>query len=519
MARFERTEGILRTFWEIVLDGRRLHTRSGRFGHEGEALLRTFEDEVAARVEHDRLISAHLKAGFEPSAGQVDPATTQLERLTVNFSGAGGAVAIAAQGERVTERRWSEERDEVEISTRGYDDAAGALDELDLRAVQHTRQGMNETGRHHDRAPRLEPTRHRSPVASDPEQEAACLAAPAGDARPWQIYADWLQGRGDARGELAALFLAGKTHEGLSLLEQQREVLLGPVARHLPLEVGDLVFRHGFLTRARLTRRHGTDTDLAALTRAFLALPLARFVTALRFGLASHDADNDWGPTVAALADAPHAGQLTGLALDDFGPEESDLASTPFGDLSGVWKALPALETFTLRSGAGGVLGTIDHPHLRSFTRESSGLSASELEAIAQARWPSLQSLEVWTGATPLGAEVTTRALRPIVEGVGLPRLRHLGLVDCELSRELIPVLAGSPLLPRLTSLDLSCGVLGDDDVPTLLRHAPRFAHLERLDLSGNLLDLRVDDVRHALPNAVLEGQRTDEGRTVAEAE
>ncbi|MCA2981029.1 MAG: TIGR02996 domain-containing protein, partial [Myxococcaceae bacterium] len=353
--------------------------------------------------------------------------------------------------------------------------------------------------------------------ASEPEHERACLAAAPDDAGPWQVYADWLQGRGDPRGTLAALFLSGQGAAGTSFLERWREALLGPAAQLVPLEAGALVFRHGFLTQARLWRRRGSATDLSALTRAFLAQPFTRFVTALRFGLASDEADNDWGPTLAALVESPRAAQLSALAFDDFGPDEADLASTPFGDLSRLWAGLPALEHLSLRSGAGGVLGRVEHPRLKSFVRVSTGLSASELRSIGAARWPALERLELWTGSTALGAEVTAEALRPLVEGQALPRLTHLGLVACEEARELVPMLLGSPLLPRLRTLDLSRGLVADAEAGLLLRHADRLRHLERLDLSENLLSpAGRDALARALPNARLDGQRTDEGRIVA---
>jgi uncharacterized protein (TIGR02996 family) len=520
MPRLERLDGRRRAFWQIDLDGAVITIVQGAFGDEGQRTVRRYEAPAEARAAYERLLVEHERAGFEATSGRVEPCDRDTERLTVHLEGVGARVAVSAEGDQVSERRFTRLADEVVFSSRGFDDADQALDELDARVSHLVRDGMSETSRQRAvvRPPLVEPA-HRGLVSHHAQHEAACLAAAPDDARPWRVYADWLQGRGDARGELAALLLAGKTGEGLGFLDRQREVLFDAVARHLPLEVGDFVFRHGFLTRARLRRHPGRSTDLAALTDAFLHRPVARFVTGLRFGLASYAADNDWGPTLAVLAGSALAPQLTWLAFDDFGPEEAELESTPFGDLSRLWSALPSLEHLRVRSGAGGELGRIEHPGLKTFIRESGGLSSTELSAIVSARWPALEHLALWTGSTQLGAEVSAEALRPLLEGAGLPSLTHLGLINCERSRELVLVLLGSPLLPRLRSLDLSKGLVSDAEAELLIRNAQRLRHLTRLDLSENLIALARDDLAKALPNAHLGRQRTDEGRVVAVVE
>jgi uncharacterized protein (TIGR02996 family) len=520
MPRFERLDGRQRAFWQIDLDGAVITIRQGAFGDEGQRTVRRYDDAGAARAAYERLVAEHQRAGYEAATGRVDPDDLDTERLTVHLEGGGAQVAVSAQGDQVTERRFSGAADEVLFSSRGFDDSDQALDELDVRVSLLLRDGLSETSRHTAfvRPSPVEPA-HRGLVAQHAQHEAACLSAAPDDARPWKVYADWLESRGDARGELASLLLAGKTGEALAFFERQREVLFDAVAHHLPLEVGDFVFRHGFLTRARLKRHQGRTTDLAALTEAFVQRPVARFLTGLRFGLSSYAADNDWGPTLAVLAQSPFANQLTWLAFDDFGPEEADLASTPFGDLSRLWSALPALEHLRLRSGAGGELGRIAHARLKTFIRESGGLSSTELGAIAEARWPSLEHLELWTGSTRLGAEVSASALRPLLEGASLPRLTHLGLIDCERSREVLQMLVGSPLLSRLRSLDLSKGLFSDAEAALVLQHAHRFRHLTRFDLSENLIAQARDELARALPNVRLERQRTDEGRVVAVVE
>jgi hypothetical protein len=48
-----------------------------------------------------------------------------------------------------------------------------------------------------------------------------------------------------------------------------------------------------------------------------------------------------------------------------------------------------------IRSGAGGTLGILGLPNLKTFIRESGGLSEREIESIINAKWPKLDRLGV----------------------------------------------------------------------------------------------------------------------------
>jgi uncharacterized protein (TIGR02996 family) len=362
------------------------------------------------------------------------------------------------------------------------------------------------------------------PSASNPELEARLLTHPD-DAQAAAVYADWLQTHGDPRGELAALFQGGKSAEAEAWLAANPDRLFGELDVRLDTEVNDLVWTHGFLRGATLKRLNfDSRTDLAALTRALLALPVARFVTALRFGLASYESDNDWGPTMAAVAASAQAARVRSLRFDDYTYEDCEISWTPFGDFSPYWDRVPALEELHIRSGAGGTLGDVALPSLRTLIRESGGLSAAEITSIMNARLPRLERLDVWTGSSDYGAEATVEHFQPLLEGRLFPTLTHFGLVNSELGPDLLVPLATSPLLRRLRVLDLSKGVLGDEHVAVLVERADAFRHLERLDLSENCFsDERLAaELTSRLPNAVVADQRegeTTEDRYVAVGE
>lgn len=346
-------------------------------------------------------------------------------------------------------------------------------------------------------------------TARNPALEAA-VSANRADGGAARVYADWLSSQGDVRGELAALLQADEQAEVAQWLSENADRVLGAHDVRLGDEVYDLQWTNGFLDQVSLRRgRHGgADTDLAELTASVLRLPVATFLRRVRFGLASYESDNDWSATMEAVTSAPQVAQLTTLLFNDYTYEDCEISWTPFGDFSGAWQKLPALEHLHIRSGEGGTLGELVLPRLKRFVRESGGLGTEELDSILRARWPALEHLEVWTGSTTYGAVATLDRVQPLFDGTSTPALDSFGLVNCEFVHECLEPLARSKLLPRLRRLDLSKGALQDRDVDVLLKHADAFRHLVVLDLRENQLEEGVARIAAVLPNARLGEQR-----------
>ncbi len=353
-------------------------------------------------------------------------------------------------------------------------------------------------------------------VATDPELEAQCLASPDSPA-PWSVYADWLMAAGDPRGPLAALHLAGKTTEAADYLSSHAEALLGGFA-----DAVELTWRHGFAIGARIkvVERDDRTFELEESTAGFLALPIARFVRALRFGLADREVEaNDWGPTLDAILAAPQAAQITELRFDDYSSDDNEISWTPFGDLTAI-VGLPALEVLHIRSGLGGTLGPLALPALRKYVRISGGLDPRELTDLADSTLPGLEFLELWLGTPAYQGDVTVADLAPILAGTVVPALRHLGLVNTMLTDELVPALARSALLPRLATLDLSRGTMTAQGAAALVAHAVAFRHLTAVDLDDNhLTPAEVERVCAALPQVHSASQRDEERAGDGEAE
>jgi hypothetical protein len=352
-----------------------------------------------------------------------------------------------------------------------------------------------------------------APHASNPELEAQLASATDDKAHvaAATVYADWLQTQNDVRGELAALWLGGKQDGAREWVATNATKLFGALDVKLDIEVYDLVWKHGFLVGASLKRVSiDSNTDLGAMTREFLALPVARFVTALRFGLESYESDNDWSSTMTAVAESPQAATLRSLRFDDYHSEDCEISWTAFGDFSDAWRSFPVLEELVIRSGEGGNLGEIDLPNLRTFRRISGGLSGDEIRSILSAKWPKLEHLEIWFGSEDYGASGNISMLGDLFGGSAPSTLRHLGLCNAQFAPEIVAALVRSPLLARLSSIDLSGGVLMDSDADVLIANAAKLAHLSKIDLSENLLNERMDDLKKALPNAIVDDQRYD---------
>lgn len=521
MPRYEFSEGSSNKFWEIELNGLSWTTRWGRIGTVGQSKTQTFETAELARHEYDRLVVTKVKKGYRLVGGSPRPVAAPkkaaplapLQVTTVRLEAdrewleltLDGDVVRQVSGSNSTKRKSSQER---------HPSVADARD-MHARLISvYTRRGYVEVSRSVEaRDPDDQPGGARTLSIDDPAQEAACLAAAPDDSTPWSVYADFLQSRGDKRGELAALLTSSPATADAFAAKHALALWVDPELDPSMGRVTELTHRFGFYRGATL-RLDGDEDSLALddLTRRFLEQPITRFVTSLRFGLAHFESNNDWGPTITAIAKSTRATELRELAFNAYTSEDCELSWTPFGDFSKAWGKLTGLESLHLRSGKGGTLGTINLPRLKRFIRESGGLGADELHSIMKANWPELEWLELWTGSSDFGAQATLEHFVPLLEGKGPPKLRRLGVVNSELGPSLLGLIAQSKLLKQLKVLDFSKGVLCDREVSVLIRYAESFRHLELFDLSANLFEHRLDELQRALPNARLDAQRDFEG-------
>ncbi len=443
-------------FFEVRVEGTQLVVRFGPRDRIVSERIRPQASELAANSEMERLISTHLEREYsEVFPDQVVPRTAVVH--------------------------------------------TAALDELD-------RKELRDLAKARALAADLERQRARATIASEPSLEAECRAART-DPAPWAVYADWLMQQGDPRGEIAASLNGGQPSLAKQVFELHQAKLCGFAEPAI-----DLQYRHGFAIGATIPNPGDASWKLHQVVAALLASPVGTFLEELRCGLteSGSGAELGWRPTLETIVES-HGDQLRVLHLDRYTYDDTMMHWVDMGDWSGLLDHLPALEDLRVR-GDQVAYGSIDLPSLRSFVRQSCTMRNEELAQLARARWPSLDHLELWFGSAEYGVDPEVEHIRPLLVGKNMPRLRHLGLVNCDAHMTLLPELARSQVLPRLDSLDLSKGTFGHDETAFLVEHAPSFRHLASIDLEDNFLDASdIARLRGVLDNVIVTSQRIDD--------
>ncbi|CAL9525812.1 hypothetical protein SUDANB121_03949 [Nocardiopsis dassonvillei] len=207
------------------------------------------------------------------------------------------------------------------------------------------------------------------------------------------------------------------------------------------------------------------------------------------------------------LALAPRLTGLRHLFYGDVLQRQNEISWIHHTDLGPLVGALPSLEELTVRGGTGDLgLNVERHERLRVLAVQSGALRTEVVRQVCAADLPALRRLELWTGVEEYGGETGPEDLEPLLSGRAFPALRHLGLRNTEHLDGWVPVLAGTPVLARLETLDLSLGDLSDAGGLALIEHADAFTHLERLDLHHHYLSEEVrEGVRAALPGVEID--------------
>jgi uncharacterized protein (TIGR02996 family) len=313
----------------------------------------------------------------------------------------------------------------------------------------------------------------------------------------FSVYGDWLQRRGELRGELIALSLAAEAQRAANpgkkppaqtalgkLLVKHAAALLGPLAR-LVRDPADptappFIWRHGFIARAELTA--APERAAAPTVGELLRHPSGRFLREL---IVRSDAEGR--ELVQLLEAAPRS--LRELELRCL----VDLV-----DLDVLWGPLARLHRLDL-TGRRVELGELELPDLRRLRLAAAQLSGTAVAAVARAPLPRLERLELRFGGS--GADLAVfDDLRPLLRRTDLPALTHLKLRRAPFAGSIVRELALAPLARQLVVLDLSHGSLNPADIEVLVRHKHYFAQLRELWLP--LARLRDQDRQRAMEMA-----------------
>lgn len=479
-----------RTALHLAAPNRRLHAvaalvRGGAKLDALDELGRTPLMRALAAAAQIEIIELLLAAGADPDLRDVH-GWTALHYLAASAEGASDRRALA---NRLLQRGARPSRDRAGRSPaqlcamQGADYRDGGP--FDLRTPVAAGPGAGSKATTHD----YEPTLADELVAElvpDPDVE---LAHKPGTGEAWQVWADWLQSRGDARGELVATSLARArvgSRRGRVLIDALAELeqrcaaacLTGlrhadPLAPARPSPI-ELVRTHGFVTRARLSgplwRRRsglaGSARIASAIVEAADALlrhePL---LAELRVGV---DDAESWAIVVAGLRGLEPAPRLRRLVFERLP------ASTP--ELIDLHLQFPGLRSLWLL-GAGKInRGLVHWPNVVELRLRHGDTSewtqgGVDLELLL----PDLTHLDF---SLPVGM----RTIPAEIEGCAatlarLVRVRHLRLRP--LAPEFASAIFSSSVIDRLRTLEL-VGVRGQT-LEVLHAYANKLRRLERV--------------------------------------
>jgi hypothetical protein len=440
-------------------------------GRRQQSQTRSFEEETEQLAYRDTQIARVLKGGYTEVAvaqpvpePEPDPA---LARGAYRFERA---------------RRFEKDKTEIQVEqleqvirvTGKPDDACGALasTRYERLCTQLEERGYYET------MPVVE-VRANEALERDPQGRAT--------------YIDWLITERDARGEIAARHVAGKIADIPEVIERWYP--------DFPPETYRFQFRDGFIVGAVILAPEEHKVPLWGLVGRFLGSPLARFVEDLELG--PDWFNRSWIYAVDKLAASPVASRLRRLVLraDNAWFDRDEPTDHLRG---GDWHELSALEELQIHGRLSGRIGDLELPVLRTLSLSS--FHFITLQQLAEAKLPKLERMELTFGRRPIARDVGRDLADLFAGSKSKPALRHLALRECS-GFEVAP-LAKSKLLAKLESLALTDGSLSPEAVEALIRNAPKFRHLGKLDLERNDLD---DDLlralRKAFPKAVVASQ------------
>ncbi|VAW72262.1 hypothetical protein MNBD_GAMMA12-1679 [hydrothermal vent metagenome] len=251
-----------------------------------------------------------------------------------------------------------------------------------------------------------------------------------------------------------------------------------------------LVWKYGYILEVGVGHDYDKscpDTDV--LLQEILQKPLGQFVQSITVKVTDGGMRGyiDFESCLSKIVLQGRQPNLKKLVIGDCYPPEADLSWCSVGDCSGIFSLLPNLEYIKTR-GRNVIFGKLKHQKLKKLLVESGGLSAEAVKSIAKADLPSLESLEVWFGSKEYGAQGSINMIKPLLQGKGYPKLKHLGLMNAEFQNEITQALVKAPIVKQLSSLDLSMGTMTDKGAQALVDNVDTFIHLDYIDVCDNFL-------------------------------
>lgn len=191
---------------------------------------------------------------------------------------------------------------------------------------------------------------------------------------------------------------------------------------------------------------------------------------------------------------------IESLFLGDMEYDSCEVSWIVQGDYSKLWKALPNLKSLTIKGSQELTLGDIDHQNLEKLEIICGGLGSDVIKSIADGKLPNLQMLKLYLGVDDYGFDGDVDDIKPLVDKNKFPKLTYLGLMNSEITDDLVALVLESDILPQLETLDFSYGTLSNEGGNLLLDDAAKLAHLKMLNLEHHFMGEEMMDKLKKLP-------------------
>ena len=543
MARYEYNDGKSRKFWEIVVKGASFTTTYGRIGTDGQSKTKEFADKAKAKAEAEKITAQKVKKGYAPTKGAAKKPAAKKPAAKKPAAKKPAAKKPAAKKPAAKKPSAKKPSNLGGIRLEFSDGKSNKFWEISLDGQSFTvvygRLGTEGTSSTKDFATEAAALKKRDalikdkigkgyqPVAGDvpkslvtvsaqnPKLESALAKDPT-DLNAASVYADWLQGKGDPRGELAAIQIAKADASGAAktkLAKAEAKLLAEYGDVFVPGLVADVQARHikrepkksnkwghkswlkdtlslgwsaGFVASLRLAIDYDEDAKLVEVLETFLAHPSSRLLQDLEVGSLNIADTYNYSPILSVLAKAKLPA-LRRLFIAEFHSEQCELSWSSLGGFSSVWKAAPNLESVVVRGGSF-ELGPIKLAKAKSFEVQTGGLSGKNFKAIALAKWPALERLAIWFGTENYGGTANAKMVKPFLDSANIAKVTDLGLMNCDFIDDLCALLPKSKIAKRLERLDLSMGTMSDAGAEALAAGAKAFPKLRELNIERNFV-------------------------------
>ena len=512
MPRYEFTEGSSNKFWDITLDGKSFSTTYGKIGAKGQTTIKSYKNPAEAKAEYEKLIAEKVKKGYQ-LAGSEKAASAATNGKRYLESG-DKFWEVFVDGKSV-KTRFGKIGSQGQMRLKEFKSAADAEADLEGQLAKKVKEGFAEA------APAPAKSKPAAAAKSNPDLEKAILANPD-DADAYMVYADWLQGQGDPRGELIALQSA-KKKQATQFFEEHIDDFLGTLKEHQACYDGfsyrrgkdddktkAFTWKNGFIYAARFAHnQYATEwkgklaTDVV---EPLLKHPSGKFLVEMTINENDDPSEDTLDDIFAVIAKHP----IPTLRKLTIGDDVSQISWYRIGNVGKIWKALPNLEWLEIEAGEF-ALGTIEAPKLKHAVFKTGGLSKGAMKSIAAAKWPNIEHLEVYFGDDNYGADSTVKDVMPLLDRTDLRKLKYLAVKNAEFQNELVVACAKSKLVKQLDTLDFSEGILTDDCIADFEKHADAFEHLT-LNVSETYLSDEVVKRLKKIPKKLIaEDMREDD--------